>query len=327
MRMRNKMRTVLCMVAAAVLLGQVQANIWAGEVIPEETPVPEETPPPEETPVPEETPPPGETPTPEPVPPPEDIFTDGSRNESPTPFPSPEQGAGGGNLTASGGNGGGASGNGGNKTAWKSLKHAIRKAEELVKKKEEELKLLNNLKENTVLYAKEIGVITQVHAAGGEEIIPGKTVITMGQDTKKVIRVKAEQNKITKIIPGQTVELVFSAYPQEIFTGRVTEKSYKAVKDETTGETVFEVLIEVDEGENELLEGMTCSVQFIQKKIEDVLSLSNKAIQMDEKGQFVLIKKADGTTEKRRITGGFSDGHKTEILDGLSEGETVVIEG
>ena len=41
---------------------------------------------------------------------------------------------------------------------------------------------------------------------------------------------------------------------------------------------------------------------------------------------YVKLKKDDGTIVTQEVTTGFSDGTNVEIKDGLSEGDTVVIE-
>jgi len=59
----------------------------------------------------------------------------------------------------------------------------------------------------------------------------------------------------------------------------------------------------------------------------NVLLISNKAIFIEEGKQFVQVKKADGTIEKRPITAGLTNGSQSEVVEGLEAGETVVTSG
>ncbi|MCD7836030.1 MAG: efflux RND transporter periplasmic adaptor subunit, partial [Lachnospiraceae bacterium] len=58
----------------------------------------------------------------------------------------------------------------------------------------------------------------------------------------------------------------------------------------------------------------------------DVLYVSKRAVVTDDDKTYVLVKNEDGSIEKRTITTGFSDGVNIEVVEGLSEGETVLIE-
>ena len=89
----------------------------------------------------------------------------------------------------------------------------------------------------------------------------------------------------------------------------------------------YEVIISLDEDDPELLEGMTCNVKFILKKVENVLTLANKAITLREGKQYVTVKLPDGSHEEREIKTGFSDGRISEVTDGLSDGDIVVVAG
>ena len=75
------------------------------------------------------------------------------------------------------------------------------------------------------------------------------------------------------------------------------------------------------------LEGMTCSVKFIQKRVENVLTLANKAITLTDGKQTVIVQMADGSHEEREIKTGFSYGRTSEVTSGLSAGEIVVVAG
>ena len=71
---------------------------------------------------------------------------------------------------------------------------------------------------------------------------------------------------------------------------------------------------------------MSCSVELVTDRVQDVLCVSKRAITTENGVSTVTVKNADGSTEVREITTDFTNGSTVEVLSGLSEGETVLIE-
>ena len=71
---------------------------------------------------------------------------------------------------------------------------------------------------------------------------------------------------------------------------------------------------------------MTANVTFISKKVEDVLYVSNKAVENEDGKSYVLRKNSSGDEEKVSVDVGFSNGSVAEI-NGVSEGDTLLIKG
>ncbi len=75
----------------------------------------------------------------------------------------------------------------------------------------------------------------------------------------------------------------------------------------------------------QLREGLTVTVSIIADEREDVLLVPNSAITAQGWENYVQVLSPDGTIEERAITTGISNWQYTEVTDGLSEGEKVVI--
>jgi hypothetical protein len=74
----------------------------------------------------------------------------------------------------------------------------------------------------------------------------------------------------------------------------------------------------------QLKQGLTVTVSIVVDKRSNVLLVPNRAI--TRKGQQVSVQVLkDGVAESRSIKTGLSDGQNTEVTQGLSEGEQVVI--
>ena len=75
----------------------------------------------------------------------------------------------------------------------------------------------------------------------------------------------------------------------------------------------------------ELKEGLTVTVSVIVEERDDVLLVPSSAITTSGRQTYVQVLSPDGTIEERAITTGISDWQYTEVTEGLSEGEQVVV--
>ena len=90
----------------------------------------------------------------------------------------------------------------------------------------------------------------------------------------------------------------------------------------------FEVKIEVTgEGVNVLKPEMTANVIIQAERRDAALLLPNEAIQFNRKGYYVetAVNDDDTTRATKMIKIGITDGLNTEILEGLEEGEEVLL--
>ena len=76
----------------------------------------------------------------------------------------------------------------------------------------------------------------------------------------------------------------------------------------------------------QLREGLTAIISITVDERNDVLLVPNSAITSQGRQTYVQVLLPDGTTqEQRAFTAGINDSQYTEVIDGLSEGEQVII--
>ena len=75
----------------------------------------------------------------------------------------------------------------------------------------------------------------------------------------------------------------------------------------------------------QLREGLTVTVMILVDERTDVLLVPNSAITRRGSQNYVQVVSADGTFEERAIQIGIADWQYTEVTEGLSEGEEVVV--
>ena len=75
----------------------------------------------------------------------------------------------------------------------------------------------------------------------------------------------------------------------------------------------------------QLREGLTVTVSIIVEERTSVLLVPNGAITTRGRQNYIQVVSPDGTIEERAITSGISDWQYTEVTEGLSEGEQVIV--
>ena len=122
-----------------------------------------------------------------------------------------------------------------------------------------------------------------------------------------------------------TVDISFLSYPDEMFSGYVSEIGSSSTSG-SSSTVSYPVTVVVTSVPETLLSGMTANVTFISKQVQDVLYVSNKAITKEGTDSYVLMKNQDGSEEKVKVEVGFSNGNIAEVK-GVSEGDTLLIKG
>lgn len=203
--------------------------------------------------------------------------------------------------------------------------NAVKNAQAEVDKAKKSLSEAQSLLDTPILTAETDGIVTAINHLPGEEVPADRAIVVIGDSQKKQVTISVSQEDIASVEIGQSVELRFSSAPENVVDGKVIKKSLLPAEG---GDGVsYEVIISLEKDDPELLEGMTCSVKFILKKVENVLTLANKAILLRDGKQYVTVKLPDGSHEEREIKTGFSDGRISEITEGLSDGDIVVVAG
>jgi macrolide-specific efflux system membrane fusion protein len=96
---------------------------------------------------------------------------------------------------------------------------------------------------------------------------------------------------------------------------------------EVGGIVLYEVKISLDVPDGSgIMVGMSASADIVSAKHENVLIVPSRAVTKNSRGQSVVKVKSDIQIQERVVVVGLDDGIKAEIVSGLKEGETVVVE-
>lgn len=174
------------------------------------------------------------------------------------------------------------------------------------------------------IYAKESGVITEISIEAGAGITTGTELLTMYTGNAS-LTVSLEESDAGNVTTDSVVNISLLAYPEQIFQGKVSEIS-DAQYDSSSGTSYYDITVDLDGSQADLYQGMTGEVTFITKETKEITYVSNRAIFRNGTKTYVKMKDESGKIVTREVVTGFSDGVNVEIIDGLGEGEIVLIE-
>lgn len=176
-------------------------------------------------------------------------------------------------------------------------------------------------RQQSYLYTPIDGVVTRADALfAGANAIMGSTTYEVINPNTIYFAVSADQTDVVNFTDGQNCNITLDAYPNEILNGTIRRISFTPKTDETG--TVYKVEVNLTEPnfEYKYRLGMTGDATFIAKQRINTLLLPLKFVKTDDKGTYVFINQK-GT--KKYIKTGIENDTDIEIINGLSEGETV----
>lgn len=174
------------------------------------------------------------------------------------------------------------------------------------------------------IYAEDSGTVLEIGYEAGDELSSDTSILTISDPSAVTITVSVSQEDISQVAVGDTVEIELTAYEDTVFEGTVQSIDTSATSGSSTVSYNVTVLFTGDT--TGIYGDMTGNVTFIQKQVQDVLYVSNKAIINEGTSYYVKMKDENGIIQKVQVITGFSDGINVEITSGLEEGDTVLIE-
>lgn len=172
------------------------------------------------------------------------------------------------------------------------------------------------------------GVIASVSTQKGETVAAGlnaPTFVTIINLNHLQVDAFVDETDIGKVKVGQKAVFTVDTYPNKDFEGVVSAIYPKAIIQDNV--VNYDVVIDISSPFKNLLRpDMTTSVTIYQAVRQGVLMIPRKAVIREGGNKFVLMKLPGGTLQRKAIKTGVSSGSNIEIVSGINEGDTVVIE-
>ena len=141
--------------------------------------------------------------------------------------------------------------------------------------------------------------------------------------SKLKLKVTANESQVAGLKVGTTIKVKASVYPDKTFSGKIIFIASKA--DESLN---FPVEIEIaNNATKDLKAGMYGTAEFASNQQKQSLKIvpRNAFVGSVSSNEIFVIE--NGTAKLKKVTAGRILGDKVEILDGLSNGETVIVTG
>jgi len=151
-------------------------------------------------------------------------------------------------------------------------------------------------------------------------------VMTLGDIAQVFVRGKVDEADIGRVRLGQQARIRVETFKDKSFNGRVTQISPMGVEKDNV--TNFEVRVSIDNPGKELKANMTANAEIVLEEHPDSLIVPEAAITYDaQKNAFVDVLAPGSKTgrQKTPVKVGVGNGTKIQILEGLKQGDKVVL--
>ncbi len=208
--------------------------------------------------------------------------------------------------------------------AWMSSTERAALLDSARSKGAEELKRWEELYRPTPIMAPISGMIILKNVEPGQTFTNTEAVFVLSD--RLTVKAQVDETDIASVKVGQTTRIILDAYAKESIPARVDKIAYDAKTVNNVTTYIVDVL--PNETPEFMRSGMTANVTFFVDARKQVLTIPSEALKVIEGNYEVLVPDTENPKAPPRsvpVTIGITDGKRTEILAGLSEGDTVLI--
>jgi HlyD family secretion protein len=150
--------------------------------------------------------------------------------------------------------------------------------------------------------------------------------MTLGDINQVFVRGKVDEVDIGRVRLGQPARITVETFKDRKFEGKVTQIS--PIGAEKDNVTTFEVKVSIDNPGNELKANMTANAEIVLEEFHDSLIVPESAISYDAQRNptvEVVDPAAENGRRKVAIKTGVGNGTRTQVLEGLKQGDKVLL--
>ncbi|PYS16282.1 MAG: efflux RND transporter periplasmic adaptor subunit [Acidobacteria bacterium] len=156
----------------------------------------------------------------------------------------------------------------------------------------------------------------------------GATLVMVLGDIREVfVRGKVDEADIGLVRLRQPARIKVETFKDRQFEGRVTQISPLGVEKDNV--VSFEVKVSIDNASGQLRANMSANAEIVLDEHKNTLLVPEKAVMYDaQRAAWIELPKtgAPKGRERKQIKVGFSNGTRTEVVEGLSESQKVILQ-
>ncbi len=153
-------------------------------------------------------------------------------------------------------------------------------------------------------------------------------VMTLGDIDKVFVRGKVDEADIGRVRLTQRARITTETFRERVFEGRVTQISPIGVEKDNV--TTFEVEVSIDNAAKDLKANMTANAEIVLEEFPNSLLVPESAIVYDPQRKAWVDVVDPGQKNGRRrvpIKVGVGNGTRIQVIEGLKEGDRIVLPG
>lgn len=167
------------------------------------------------------------------------------------------------------------------------------------------------------------GIVNRRYIEIGAYVSPNTELFNIVDVSRLKLEVAVNESQVVDLKLGDQIKITSSVFPDKEFSGKISfiaPKANEALK--------YPVELEVsNSSEQELRAGMYATAHFEFPKQEPQITIPRTAFVGGVSSNQIFIVGADSTAQIREVIPGRIVGEKVELIEGVKEGETVIISG
>jgi cobalt-zinc-cadmium efflux system membrane fusion protein len=167
------------------------------------------------------------------------------------------------------------------------------------------------------------GTILERPVSQGAVVTPSDTLYVISDLSRLWVIAQVPERQLSLVRNGMTVDVAVTAYPGRTFSARVLQVENRLDPETRT----VQVRCEIANPRGELKTEMYVSLVLRSPAGTPAVVVPATAVQQTDGEHLVFVPEGDGQFRARRVEAGRQSGSRIEILQGVAEGEQIVVEG
>jgi len=176
--------------------------------------------------------------------------------------------------------------------------------------------------ERAVLCAPFAGEVASITVDPGDIVSTGTSVATLVETDGYDIIIAVDETEIGQVDVGQEARVTLDAYPDQTIDGHVTRVDLVGTVNQAI--VTYEVAIVLEPTDLAIRPMMTAAADIVVDRKDDVLLVPVRALRRDAQGRYVEVLR-NGVPTRVPVVTGLANTQVAEVLDGLEEGQEVIV--
>ncbi|MEY2687705.1 MAG: hypothetical protein RL375_1903 [Pseudomonadota bacterium] len=183
----------------------------------------------------------------------------------------------------------------------------------------------------TRIHAPMGGTVVAVNVRAGQTVVASQSapvLLRIANLDRMTVWAQVSEADVPAVVVGMPAEFSTLGLPERRWQGSV--RQILPTPETVNNVVLYNVLFDVDNQDGALKPQMSAQVSFIRARVENALVVPLQALArkpVPGKGHQVQVLTPAGTTEARTVRIGLQSGGWAEVLAGLNDGETIVLDG